>query len=427
MPKIRLTSGNDSVPLGFSAERLECIDAFYKERVARGEMAGIVLLIARHGKIVHQSAIGYANADTKDSIRYDTLFRLFSMTKPIAATALMMLYEQGLFQITDSVSRFIPEFLDLQVLRNPDSDINDTVPVNNPPTIHDLLRHTAGFTHGLGTDPYNTHFTRANIFGRDVLLSEMMDKIVKIPLRYQPGTRWEYSHAPDIQARLVEVLSGMPFEDFLKQRLFAPLGMNDTGFWLSKSQRSRLSAVHWEKNGQLVTWGDANGFPTSANFQGGDGKTLTEPWASINDVDNHKRKGGNFGLIGTAGDYWRFAQMIANGGELNRVRILSPQVVDYMTRDHLASIDSTAVAASVGVKGGIGFGLGFGTIEDPVAAGCTISTGSIFWDGSATTLWWADRTKDMVVVAMTQYMGTGPNLFALRPQLRALVYSALVD
>ncbi|MGC3982793.1 MAG: serine hydrolase domain-containing protein [Steroidobacteraceae bacterium] len=403
------------------------MDDFYRSKVANGEMAGIVILIARHGQIVHHSAIGSANLATNEPMRQETLFRLFSMTRPITSTALMMLYELGLFQLNDPVSRFIPEFLELRVLRNPDSELEDTVPVDRAPTIQDLLCHTAGFSLGLGIDPYNAQLIRANIFGREVPLAEMMHKIAKIPLRYQPGTRWEYSLSSDIQARLVEVLSGIPFEEFLNQRLFTPLGMNDTGFWLPNSQRRRLSAVHWEKDGQLVTWDDANGHPANIHFQNGDGSTLIEPWASINDVDSHKRKGGCFGLIATAEDYWRFAQMIANGGELSGTRILSPQVVDYMIKNHVASVDSTALAKCLVVKGGIGFGLGFASVEDPVTAGFINSPGSIFWDGSGTTLWWADRKEHLVVVAMTQYMGAGPNLVVLRPQVRELVYSALLN
>jgi len=411
--------------VGFSAERLAGIDKFYADKVNRGEMAGIVMLVARHGKIAHFSAVGYANAATRQPMRTDTLFRFYSMTKPITATALMMLYEEGRFQMKDPVSNYIPEFADLKALRTPDAALDDTLPVERPATIQDLLRHTAGFTHCLGDDPVGVQCTKANVFGLDVSLAEMMSRLAKIPLRYQPGSRWAYSLAPDVQARLVEVLSGMSFDEFLKRRLFKPLGMENTRFWLSAEQYQHLAAVHWMKDGKVVPWDDIHGHPGEAGYQGGPSHTLTEPWASINkEIGDHKRIRGSLGLIGTAEDYWRFAQMIANGGELNGVRILSPQVVHYMTRDHLGAIDSTMLAE---IEKGTGFGLGFGVIKDAAAAGFMNAEGSVFWDGAASTLWWADPKEDIVVVAMTQYLDSpGPDLQLLRPQVRALVYGALV-
>jgi CubicO group peptidase (beta-lactamase class C family) len=254
-----------------------------------------------------------------------------------------------------------------------------------------------------------------------------MTRLAKIPVRYQPGSQWIYSLAPDVEARLVEVLSQMPFEEFLKQRLFKPLAMSDTHFWLTKEQYERLSAVHWSKDGVLVPWDDAHGHPGDSGHQAGNSASNAEPWASINkEGANHARIRGSYGLISTAEDYWRFAQMIDNGGELNGIRLLSPETVRYMTRDHVGSIDSTVLSQ---IQPGAGFGLGFGVIQDPVAAGFLNSEGSIWWDGAATTLWWADPQEDLVVVAMTQYLDQeGASLLQqLRPQLRAWIYGALLN
>ena len=378
-------------------------------------MAGIVTLIARHGKIVHFSAVGYADVEKRQRMETDTIFRFYSMTKPITSTALMMLYEEGRFQMSDPLSKYIPEFAALRVLRTPDSAPGDTVPPDRAPTVQDAMRHTAGFTHGLTTDAYDAQYTNANVFGLDVSLAEMMGKLARIPLRYQPGTKYAYSVGPDIQARLVEVLSGMPFDEFLEKRLFGPLGMRDAAFWLQPDKAKRLAAVHWERNGRLVPLDEAHGHPA--------GGVIVEPWSVNSYTVNHRRKGGSFGLVGTAEDYWRFAQMMLNGGQLDGVRILSPQVVRYMARDHLGAI---AMQAPDGRPTGTGFGLGFAVMKDPAAAGYMSSEGTFFWSGAAATHFWIDPVEDMVVVVMTQHLGA-PNVTKLAAQMHTLVYSALLE
>ena len=216
--------------LGFSAARLERLDHFYADKVQRGELAGIVTLIARHGKVAHFSALGSADLEKHKPIQRDTFFRLYSMTKPITSTALMMLYEEGRFQMEDPLSRYLPEFAHLRVLRSPEGDVKDTVPVQHEPTIQDVFRHTAGFVHALENTALDAEYSKANLFGVDVSLAEMMGGLSKLPLQYQPGTKWVYSVGSDVQACLVEVLLGMFFDRFLEERLFKPLGMNETGF-----------------------------------------------------------------------------------------------------------------------------------------------------------------------------------------------------
>ncbi|MBK6674443.1 MAG: beta-lactamase family protein [Proteobacteria bacterium] len=397
--------------LGFSTARLEHLDRYYADKVQRGELAGMVTLIARHGKIVHFSALGSADIEKRKPMQRDTIVRLYSMTKPITSTALMMLYEEGRFQMKDPISKYLPEFAHLRVLRDPQEAVTDTEPVQREPTIQDLLRHTAGFVHALETSPLDAEYSRENLFGVDVSLSEMMGRLAKLPLANQPGTRWVYSVSPDVQARLVEVLSGMPFDRFLEQRLFKPLGMKDTGFWVAREKAQRLATVYWARDGKLAPIDNAHGSPGDA--------WLSEPWTVNSYTIDHKRKGGSYGLVSTAEDYLRFSQMLLNGGELDGVRILSPRTVAYMARDHLGSI---------GKLPGMGFGLGFAVMEDPVVAGYPGSVGTYSWAGYASTYFWVDPKEDMVVIAMTQHVDVSvPAAGEIRSQLPALVYSALLN
>jgi CubicO group peptidase (beta-lactamase class C family) len=284
------------------------------------------------------------------------------------------------------------------------------VPLQHEPTIQDVLRHTAGFVHALETTALDAEYSKANLFGVDVSLAEMMGRLAKLPLQYQPGTKWVYSVGPDVQARLVEVLSGMPFDRFLEERLFKPLGMKDTGFWVPPEKAQRLATVYWMRDGKLMPIDKAHGSP---------GDTwLSEPWTVNSYTVSHKRKGGSYGLVSTAEDYLRFAQMLLNGGELEGVRILSPQTVAYMARDHLGSI---------GKLPGMGFGLGFAVIEDAAAAGYMSSVGTYCWAGYASTYFWVDPKEDMVAIAMTQHVDVSvPAAGAIRNEFPTLVYSALL-
>jgi len=406
--------------LGFSPARLDYIDQFYSKKVELGELAGVVTLIARHGKIVHFSAVGHADLEKKQKMQRDTIFRLYSMTKPIASTALMMLYEEGRFQMQDPLSKYIPEFANLRVLRTPGSSLDDTVPLERPPTVQDAMRHTAGFSHGLGDMQLDAEYDKAGVFGLDVSLEEMMGKLARIPLLEQPGKRFIYSVGPDIQARLVEVLSGMSFAEFLEKRLFGPLGMKDTGFWVPPRSAGRLSAIHWPKDGKLTTLDETHGYPSG-------GGVLRQPWSANSYTVKQIHTGGSFGLVATAEDYWRFAQMLLNGGQLNGTRVLSPQAVQYMTRDHLGALATVQPAQEPGsIASGLGFGLGFAVVKDPAGVGFMSSEGTYFWAGAAGTQFWVDPKEDLVVVAMIQHMDT-PAADNFSPQIRSLVYSALLN
>jgi CubicO group peptidase (beta-lactamase class C family) len=398
--------------VGFSSERLAYIDKYFSEKVDNGDLAGIVTLVSRHGKIVHFSAIGYANIETHKKMEKDTIFRQYSMTKAITSTALMTLYEEGRFQLNDPISKYLPEFSNLRVLRTPDSPFDETVAPDHPPTIHDIFRHTAGFTHGLTADSFDQQYAKADLFGVDVTLEEMMKRLAKLPLRYQPGTKFVYSVGPDVQARLVEVLSGMTFDEYLERHIFTPLGMKDAGFWVPPDKADRLAAVHWRKDGKLVPLDEAHGHP------GGD-LVIFQPWSVNSYTVNHKHKGGSYGLVATAADYWRFAQMILNGGELNGARILSPRTVEFMGQDHLEP------AGIPDFDKGVGFGLGFAVVKNEAGAGSLGSDGGLYWGGAAATSFWIDPKEDIVIIGMTQHMGN-PAADPVGTQLKTLVYSALL-
>ena len=398
--------------VGFSSEGLDKIESFFEKRVRDGEIAGIVTLVARHGKIAHLSAVGYADAKRKRPMERDTIFRIYSMTKPIASTALMMLYQDGRFQLTDPLSDYIPEFAELRVLREPGGPLDETVAMEREPTVQDALRHTAGFSHGLGTAEYDELFLSTGIFRTETSLEEMMSALATIPLMNQPGARFRYSVGPDVALRIVEVISGMPADDYLEEQIFRPLGMKDTGYWLDSDDAARLSPVHWRKDGELVPIDEEHGHP--------EGGVLLEPWSVNSYTAEHDFKGGSFGLLSTAEDYWRFAQAMLNGGELDGHRILGPRVVDFMRTNHLTEEQQEALSP------GLGFGLGFGVVESPAAVGSIISEDAFMWGGAAATTFWIDPEEDLVVVGMTQHMSV-PETGSIRGELAALVYGALLD
>ncbi|MDB9968474.1 beta-lactamase family protein [Gammaproteobacteria bacterium] len=406
----------DSLPVvqpedvGFSSEQLNKIETYFASRVEKGEIAGIVTLVARHGKIAHFSAVGFQDAEQEIPMEKDTIFRVYSMTKPIVSAALMMLYQDGLFQMNDPLSKFIPEFADLRVLRDPNGPLDETVAMEREPTIQDILRHTAGFSHCLGNSEYDKACVELGLFSTQTSLTEMMTALSKIPLMNQPGSQYRYSIGPDVALRLVEVISGMSADDYLEQRMFDRLGMDDTGYMVNSDNAHRLSPIHWRKNGELVPIDEAHGRPR--------GGVLAEPWSVNSYTFDHEYKGGSLGLVSTTEDYFRFAQAILNGGELNGERLLGAKTVEFMSRNHLSEEQNSTFSPA------LGFGLGFATIEDATGVGYPATEGTFYWSGAASTYFWIDPVEDIVVVSMTQHMGvreTG----AVRGELSALVYGAL--
>lgn len=385
--------------VGMSAERLARIQPFMKQYIDSGELAGIVTLVARNGKIVHFEKTGKLNIETGEEIELDSLFRIYSMTKPVVSVALMMLYEQGEFGLDEPVSKYLPAFTDTKVLVD-----GEEVEQEYEFTIRNLLSHTAGLTYGVFSDTDVDKMYREAKILRNKDLSEMVTRLGKIPLLYQPGTKWVYSVSVDVVGRLVEVLSGQPLDEYLDQQIFSPLGMEDTFFEVPADKVGRFGTNH------------------SRDRETGKLTVVDRPADSRYTKEVTFFSGGG-GLVSTARDYYRFSQMLLNGGELDRVRLLGPKTIELMTRNHLPEGVSSGFGERPGVAGTFGFGLGFGvaTTGPLTTPG---SEGSYTWGGAAGTIFWVDPKENLTAVLMVQMMR---NPVPLRSQFRTLVYSAIVD
>ena len=390
--------------VGMSEARLERITDITRGYVEQGKIAGVITMVARHGKLVHFEAVGARGAEDDRPLTKDALFRIYSMSKPITAVAAMQLYEKGLFQLSDPISRFVPELADLTVLNGD----GEEEPANGPITMQQLLTHTAGFSYGFDPDdPVDKKYRESQALAA-ANLDEFAAVLADLPLKYQPGSQWHYSVAVDVTGLIVERLSGQPFDEYLAEHIFEPLGMTDTFFSVPDNKWDRFLPNHrWDAEaGALITLGP----PSYDRFR------------------NVTMFSGGGGLVGTAMDYMRFAEMLRNGGSLDGERILSPRTVGFMTMNHLpASISSGGSGESPGLGGrslnGFGFGLGFGLVTDVPASGVMGSVGEYNWGGAAGTIFWVDPVEDFVVVAMIQLMGSP---WPLRSELKVAVNQAIV-
>ncbi len=394
---------------GFSSDRLARIDALVEHHIAAGDLAGAVTLIARHGKIVHLGVHGMADREAGRPMKEDTIFRIASMTKPITSVAAMMLYEEGKFLLSDPVAKYLPEFAHMTVLPPGAPPGSTPVPAKRPITIRHLLTHTAGFTyhwnprigplynaygipHGLGPTPYT--------------LAEAMKLLAKIPLVNHPGEQWEYGLSIDVLGRLVEVASGMSLDEFFRRRIFEPLGMKDTYFYLPPEKTARLAAVYGKnKDGKLVRVEDED-------VRAGEASGSTDyPYAGPK-----KYFSGGGGLCATALDYARFAQMILNKGRLGDARLLSPKTVEFMTMDHLGHIVKNPPLA---------FGLGFAI--DTSERGFTelTSEGTHGWGGFWYTEFFISPETDMIGVFMAQLYPDGG--LEVKQKLKVLAHQAIIE
>ena len=383
--------------VGMSAERLERITAVTQRYVDEKKLAGVATLVARRGKIVHFEVVGQRGAEDDRPLTKDALFRIYSMTKPITAVAAMMLYEEGKFQLSDPVAKFVPELADLNVLVD-----GELVPAKKTMNMQHLLTHTAGLSYGFNpTDPIDQQYREAQLFaGPD--LDDFAERLSKLPLKFEPGERWHYSVAVDVTGLIVQRLSGQSFDAFLKERMFDPLGMEDTFFNVPADKMDRFLPNHsWDgENEKLVQMGE---------------NALTSY------TDRTMFSGGG-GLVSTTMDYLRFSEMVRRGGELDGVRLLSPKTVQYMTADHLPAATAGSTAEEAG-DSNFGFGLGWGVSSDPVAAGVLGSAGEYAWGGAAGTLFWVDPVEEMVVIGMIQLMGSP---WPLRAEMKVLANQAVV-
>jgi CubicO group peptidase (beta-lactamase class C family) len=401
---------NKPETLGFSSERLERLHAVMQQEVDQKQLAGIVTLLARHGKVVEERTYGKKDIASGAPMTRDTIFRIFSMTKPVTGVAMMILYEEGKWRPSDPISKFIPEFARLKVFKGADDSgrmiLEDPV---HPPTMRELMTHTAGFTYGFfGNTLVDKMYISEKVW-QSQSLEEMMDKLAKIPLLYQPGTRWVYSASMDIQGYIVEKVSGQSLPDFMQQHIFGPLGMKDTGFFVPPDKRNRFATLYASGvNGELLL--NPTPGPVANDY-------ATQPSLPM----------GGGGLVSTAEDYLRFAQMLLNGGELDGARILAPATVALMTVNHLAPSLMTG-EFSIGpmtMRPGLGWGYDCAVFTEPLEADAVVGKGTFFWLGAADTWFWVDPTNDLIFVGMTQRMiGSGqPDVEALS---QPAVYQALV-
>jgi CubicO group peptidase (beta-lactamase class C family) len=397
--------------LGFSSERLVRLHEAMQRPVDDKSLAGVVTLLMRHGKLVEERSYGVKDVASGAPMTDDTIFRIYSMTKPVTGVAMMILYEEGKWHPSDPVSKYIPEFANLKVYKGMDaSGEMITEPPSHPPTMAELLTHTAGLTYGLfGSTPVDKVYMSRNCFGT-ANLHAMATCFAGLPLLYQPGTKWVYSVSMDVQGYIVEKLSGKPLAEFMDERIFKPLHMTDTSFYVPKEKRARFATLYsGGPDGKLVVTGQAAG--PRADF-------VSPPGAPS----------GGGGLVSTAADYARFAQMLLNHGELDGVRILSPASVDLMTSNHLPAklMNGDYSIGNATMRPGHGWGYDLAVFTDPAAADEVVGKGTFYWEGAAATWFWVDPANDLVFVGMTQRMyGTG------QPQMnhysRPTVYGALVN
>ena len=394
----------DPASVGMSAERLDRITALAQRYVDQDKLAGVVTLIARDGAIVHFEAVGQRGAEDERPMTRDALFRIFSMTKPITAVAAMMLYEEGLFQLTDPVDKFVPEFAEMTVL----GEDGVVRPAEKQMTMQQLLSHTTGLSYGFNPDDTVDKLYNDAELWKSEDLDDLAEKLAEFPLKFEPGARWHYSIAVDITGLVVQRLSGLRFDVFLKERLFDPLGMEDTFFDVPAGKMDRFLPNHtWdEENEQLEQL-------ESGEFLPYEDVTLFS---------------GGGGLVSTAMDYLRFCEMLRRGGELDGVRILSPKTVEYMTTDHLPGALSASAAGespSTTFRGrGFGFGLGFGVVTDAVKDGVIGSAGEYNWGGAAGTEFWIDPVEEVIAIGMIQLMDSP---WPLRSEMKVLTYQALTE
>ncbi|MGD2140672.1 MAG: serine hydrolase domain-containing protein [Burkholderiales bacterium] len=389
--------------VGMSSARLERLDAALNAAIESGELPGAVIMVAREGKLVHSSALGWQNKGSGIAMRDDSIFRIYSMTKPIVSVAAMTLVERGKLSLDEPVSKYIPAFAKTKVGVESKNSAGDTVlelvEPDRPMTVQDLLRHTSGLTYQMTGKPtlVKQRYKQANIFSQHWTLESFANAIAQMPLQYQPGTTWEYGHSTDVLARVVEVAAGMPLDRYIRQAVLEPVGMNDTAFQVSANRQDRIAE------------------PIPDKYTG---KT-----PALLDVRNPVSFfAGGHGLTSTVSDYLRFSQMLLNGGELDGKRVLGPRTIRFMTSNHL---NETISEGPYYIPGpGYGFGLGFATRLEYGQSHWPASVGEFYWAGYAGTYFWIDPEENLVVSYMSQEPVRRQHYRVL---LRDLIYQAIIE
>lgn len=403
--------------LGFSSDRLERVAGVCHRYVDEGKFPGTSVLVARRGEVVFRDVYGMADIERGRKLADDTIFRIFSMTKPIVSIALMQLIEEGKVLLHNPVSRFIPSFEGARVYVSGDPDGYETEEPRRAVTIHDILTHMSGLSSGFSRGPVGRIYRRNGLrFGfRGLALDEYCDLLASLPLAFHPGERWLYGASTDVVGRVVEVVSGQTLDVYLRERIFEPLGMTDTGFWVQEDKSDRFCTNYTRRDGKLA---ELDTIEKSPYFK------------------RPKMLSGAGGLVGTMDDYHRFTTCLLRGGELAtperaggaKARIIGRKTLEYMTTNHLpGGVDLETHgegSASETVMPGVGFGLGFGVVIDPVAGRSLASVGEYMWGGAASTAFWVDPVEEVTVIFMTQLFPSAT--YPIRPQLRWVVNQALV-
>lgn len=386
----------DPERVGLSTKRLDRLDRHLAEEVKQGRIPGAVALIAREGKIAYYKSFGHLDPKTGAPMPKDAIFRIYSMTKPLVSVGAMILSEEGRLLLSDPVAKYLPEFGKMEVGTETRDEAGQrvvtTAPAQRQMTVQDLLRHTSGLTYGvLGRSAIKSMYRKAGVYSTQQTMAERVARLAKMPLICEPGARWEYSHSTDVLGRVIEVVSGESLDEFLADRLFGPLAMKDTGFWVKPDSQGRLAQAGKDsKTGRSVELLNVTSRPALLS--------------------------GGGGGVSTAEDYLIFCQMLLSGGWINGVRVLSPKTVDYMTADHLGTIP--------GFSPGNGFGLGFGVRTAAGVSAVPGSVGTYYWGGWAGTVFWVDPEEEMIAILMVQAPAESDRLNTL---FYALVYQALVD
>lgn len=404
--------------LGFSAQRLSRLTPRMQAYVDAGTCAGISTLVARRGEVVHFGQVGFQDREAGVPLGPDTLFRIYSMTKPVVCTALMTLFEEGRFQLTDPVARYLPAFAKVRVLRRTEGG-DRLEDLTRPITVRDLMTHTSGLTYGFLDDSPVGALYRESHFLDDAgrTLERAMADLAELPLAFQPGTRWHYSVGIDVAAHLIERLTDQPLGDALRERLFAPLGMDETGFSVAEGARGRVSAMYGSPD--IMTASLPEIF--RAALGGFNQRLDVEANYPVDRPETFAR--GGHGLFSTMSDYFRFAQMLLSGGELDGVRILAPKTVELMHLNHLPEALRPYEIGGLPAYG-YGFGLGSRVLLDVAASGLPGSVGEFGWSGAAKTYYWVDPQEDLVGLFMAQYM---VGLELPERTFQILTYQALLD
>lgn len=414
--------------VGLCSNRLQRIDQWLQQQIDAQRLAGASVLVGRRGSVGYLGHAGLREVGGAAAFDADTVVRIYSMTKPVTSVAAMMLYEQGCFQLDDPVAAYLPEFADMGVWTG--GAIDNTVAANQPITIGHLLTHTAGLTYGfMQANPVDARYREAQIEfpGRGGTLAELVTRLADIPLIAQPGSAWNYSVATDVLGRLVEVWSGQSLADYFEQHILQPLGMHETAFRVADNLRDRFAACYTPLRGGGMASVAASRPSDDASQRGG--LKLMDSGTDSRFLDATELYSGGGGLTATIGDYARFCQMLLNGGTLAGQRLLSPTTVHYMRQNHLP--DNRDMAAmgqpqwSETSYDGIGFGLGFAVVLDPVKAQIITSPGEHHWGGAASTFFWIDPVQDLYCIFLTQLMPS--STYPIRRELRTRVYQAIID